>query len=169
MKQLLSVLVVVLILTGMLASAAQAGRIGGGVEYMRTLGDIKDEEEFDPDALAFLGSYQMDLTLLKIEGDVEWVLDFGGSGKALILPQAYALFGDFIYGGVGIGTATFDGEWADDPFYALRAGVVLEMDSLDIDLYALYRFHETKILEDFDEDNLDSITFAAQVRFPIGG
>jgi len=169
MKRLVCLMVLSLLLAGVLAMPAQAGRIGGGVEYMRTLGAIKDEEEFDPDALAFIGSYQMDLTMFKLEADVEWVLDFGGSDKPLILPQAYALFGDFIYGGVGIGTATFDGEWAEDPFYALRAGVVLEMDSMDIDLYALYRFHDTKIFEDMEEEDLDSITFAAQVRFPIGG
>ena len=169
MKRLVCLMVLSLVLVGTLAAPALAGRIGGGVEYMKTLGDIKDEEEFDADALAILGSYQIDLTMFKLEADVEWVLDFGGSGKSLILPQAYALFGDFIYGGVGIGTATFGGEWAEDPFYALRAGVVLETDSMDIDLYALYRFHDTKIFEDFEEQDLDSITFAAQVRFPIGG
>jgi len=161
-------MVLSLVLVGTLATPALAGRIGGGVEYMKTLGDIKDEEDFDSDALAFLGSYQMDLTMFKLEADVEWVLDFGGSGKALILPQAYGLFGDFIYGGIGIGTATFDGEWAEDPFYALRAGIVLETDSMDVDIYAIYRFHDTKIFEDFEEQDLDSITFAAQVRFPIG-
>ncbi len=169
MRRLTCLLVLILVLVGVATSPALAGRIGGGVEYMRTLGDIKDEEEFNPDALAFLASYQMDLTLLKLEADVEWVVDYGGSGKSLILPQAYALFGDFIYGGAGIGTATFDGEWAEDPFYALRAGVLLQSESLDIDLYAIYRFHDTAILEDFEEDDLDSITFAAQVRFPIGG
>ncbi len=169
MRRLVCLLVLSLVLAGALAMPAQAGRIGGGVEYMKTLGDIKDEEEFDSDALAFLGSYQMDLTMFKVEGDVEWVLDFGGSGKSLILPQAYVLFGDFIYGGVGIGTATFDGEWASDPFYALRAGVLLEMDSMDLDVYALYRFHDTDVFEDLGDQDLDSITFAAQVRFQIGG
>ena len=168
MKRLVCLMVLSLVLVGMLATVAHAGRIGGGVEYMKTLGDIKDEEEFDANALAFIGSYQADLTMFKLEADVEWVLDYGGSGKALIMPQAYGLFGDFIYGGIGIGMATFDGEWAEDPFYALRGGVVLEMDGMDIDLYALYRFHDTKIFESLEEQDLDSITFAAQVRFPIG-
>lgn len=169
MRRFFCLLVVSLVLAGMLAVPAQAGSLGVGVEYMKTLGDIKDEQEFDPDALAFLGSYQFDLLLLKVEADVEWVLDFGGSGKALILPQAYALFGDFIYGGVGIGTATFDGEWASDPFYALRAGVNLELAGTGVDAYALYRFHNTDVFEELGDQNLDSITFGAQVRFQLGG
>jgi len=166
MKRLFCLLVVSLIVAGTLTVPAQArGRIGAGAEYMKTLGDIKDTEEFDPDAVAFLGSYQMDLELFKVEGDVEFVLDFGGSGKALILPQAYALLGDFVYGGVGIGTVTFDGEWASDPFYALRAGVNLGLDSMEVDVYGLYRFLDTDVFEDFGDQNLDSITFCAQVRF----
>jgi len=159
-------LVVSLVLAGALAAPAQAaGRFGGGVHYLRTLGDIKDSPGFNENALAFLASYQIDAMMLKLEGDVEWILDYGGTGNALIQPQAYVLLGDFVYGGVGIGTGYFDGEWWSDPFYALRAGVNLTLAGLDFDAYALYRFQDTEVFEEFGKQDLDSITFGAQIRF----
>jgi hypothetical protein len=170
MRRSLCLLVASLVLTGALAAPAlAAGRFGGGVHYLKTLGDIKDNDEFDESALGFLASYQLDLLMLKVEGDVEWILDYGGTGNALIQPQAYALLGDFLYGGVGIGISYFDGEWWTDPFYSLRAGVDFTLGGLDLDAYALYRFHETEDFEGFEEQDLDSITFGAQIRFQLGG
>ena len=170
MRRSLCLLVASLVLAGALAAPAQAGqRIGGGVHYLRTLGDIKDESDFDENAFGFLASYQRDVALFKIEGGVEWILDYGGSGNALIQPQAYLLLGNFIYGGVGIGIGHFDGEWLSDPFYALRAGVDFTLGGLDLDAYALYRFLDTEVFEDFGTQDLDSITFGALIRFSIGG
>ena len=170
MRRTLCLLVVSLVLAGALAAPAQAaGRFGGGVHYLKTLGDIKDNDEFDEDALGFLVSYQFDAIVLRVEGDVEWIPDYGGTGKALIQPQAFALLGDFLYGGVGIGISQFDGEWWTDPFYSLRAGVDFSLGGLDLDAYALYRFHETEDFEDFGEQDLNSITFGAQIRFQLGG
>ena len=83
----------------------------------------------------------------------------------MIQPQAFALLGDFLYGGVGIGISYFDGVWFSDPFYSLRAGVNLSLGGLDLDTYALYRFHDAEVFEDFGEQDLDSIAFGAQVRF----
>ncbi len=152
-----------------LAPQAQAGhRIGGGIEYLRTLGDIKDSSEFDANSIGLIGSYQYTMAALRIEGDLELIPDFGGTDELLFEPQAYVLLGGLIYGGMGIGTAYFDGDWLDDPFFALRAGVDFPLGAFAIDGYALYRFHDTKLLEDLDEEDLDSITFAAVIRFPIG-
>ena len=170
MRRSLCLLVVSFVLVGALVAPVQAaGRFGGGVHYLKTLGDIKDTDEFDEDALGFLASYQLDLLMLKVEGDVEWILDYGGTGNALIQPQAFALLGDFLYGGVGIGISYFDGEWWTDPFYSLRAGVDFTLSGLGLDAYALYRFHEGEVFEDFGEQDLDSITFGAQIRFQLGG
>ena len=170
MGRSLCLFVVSLILVGALAAPAQAGqRIGGGVHYLKTLGDIKDTPDFDEDAFGFVASYQCDVLIFNVEGDVEWILDYGGSGKALVLPQAYVLLGDFTYGGAGIGTAYFDGESSSDPFYALRAGVNLRLGGVDLDAYALYRFFDTDVFEDFGEQNLNSIIFGAQIRFQLGG
>ncbi len=166
MRRSLCLLVVSLVLAGALAAPAQAaGRFGGGVHYLRTLGDIKDTPGFDENAFGFLASYRYDFLMLKVEGDVEWILDYGGSGHALIQPQAYVLLGNFIYGGAGIGIGYFDGEWWNEPFYALRAGVNLALAGLDFDAYALYRFQDAEVFEGFGEQDLNSITFGALIRF----
>ena len=170
MRRSLCLLVVSLVLAGALAAPAQAaGRFGGGLHYLRTLGDIKDTPGFDENAFGFLASYQLDAMMLKLEGDVEWILDYGGTGNALIQPQAYLLLGDFLYGGAGIGTGYFDGEWWSNPFYALRAGVNFTFAGLDLDAYALYRFQDTEVFEEFGKQDIDSITFGAQIRFQLGG
>ena len=169
MRRSLCLLVVSLAVVGVLAAPAQAGhRIGGGVQYLKTLGDIKDIPEFDSNAFGFLASYQYDGGLLKLEGDVEWILDYGGSSNSLIQPQAYLLVGGLIYAGAGIGIGYFDGNWQNDPFYALRAGVDFTLGGLDLDAFALYRFQDTEVFEDFESQDLDSITFGAMIRFHIG-
>lgn len=144
-------------------------RIGGGVEYLHTLGDIKDTEEFDEKAFGLIASYQYNAHLLKIEADVEWIPDFGGLDEALIQPQAYLLIGGLIYGGAGIGIGYFDGKWQEDPFYALRAGVDLSLGGLDLDIFGVYRFQKTEVLEDLGESDLDAIMFSALLRFGFGG
>lgn len=168
----MTLLAISLALLGALVPPANAGhRVGGGLEYLRTLGDIKDDPtvpEFDENAFGFIASYQYATGLFKLEGDVEWILDYGGSDKSLIQPQAYALIGGLIYGGVGIGTGYFDGDWWSDPFYALRAGVDLALGGLDLDVFAVYRFQDTEMLEGMGKSDLDSITFGALVRFQIG-
>ena len=157
-------------LTGTLAGTAQAQhRLGGGIQYLKTLGDIKDTPEFDSNAFGFLASYQYVTGLFKIEGDVEWVLDYGGSSNSLIQPQAYLLVGGLIYGGAGIGIGYIDGNWQSDPFYALRAGVEFTLFSLDLDGFALYRFQSTEVFENFGSQDLDSITFGVLARFHLGG
>lgn len=141
------------------------GSLGGGIHYLRTLGSIKDNSEWDPDAIGFLVSYQYDLTLLRMEADVEWIPDYGGTDEALIQPQAWALLGSLIYGGIGIGIGYWDGDWQDNPFYALRAGVDLGLSSVTLDAFASYRFQTSKVFDDIDENDLDALTFGAIVRF----
>jgi hypothetical protein len=157
-------------MAGVFAAPLHAGaRLGGGVQYLKTLGDIKDTPEFDSNAFGFLASYQYATRLFKIEGDVEWILDFGGSDKSLIQPQAYLLVGNLIYGGAGIGIGYFDGNWQNDPFYALRAGVDFTLGGLNLDAFTLFRFQDTEVFENFGSQNLNSITFGALIRFKIGG
>ena len=166
MKHGIIALVMIGIIAICMTSAAEAGSsIGGGIHYLRTLGDIKDVEEWDPNAIGFLASYQYKLTLLKFEAAVEYIHDFGGTGEALIQPQAWALLGGLFYGGGGIGIGYLDGEWQDNPFYALRAGVELGLGPVAVDAFASYRFQSSQALEELDEKDLDSITFGAIVRF----
>ena len=159
----LSVLLAVL-LVGVLASPAQCG-LGVGIHYLRTLGDINDNEEWNPDAIGFIGSYQFGLGPLNAEADVEWVLDYGGSGNSLFEPSGWLLFGGFIYGGAGIGIGYLDGDWFDDPFYALRAGVNVGLGGLGVDVFGTYRFQNAGDLEGLEGDDLNSVTFGAILRF----
>jgi len=87
-----SLAVAVAIITS-LAAPAECGSIGAGVHYLKTVGEIKDTAGFDENSFGLIGSYQHGVSMLRLEGDVEWVKDFGGSDHSMIQPQAYALIG----------------------------------------------------------------------------
>ncbi|HEX5030045.1 MAG TPA: hypothetical protein VFX78_01145 [Candidatus Eisenbacteria bacterium] len=144
---------------------AFAGSLGAGVHYLKTVGDIKDNAAWDKNALGFIGSYQHAAGLLKLEGDVEWVNDYGGTDHSMIEPQAYALVGHHLYGGAGIGIGYIDDGWQDAPFYALRAGYVLGLSSLALDGFASYRFQKVDALQGVTSDDLDTVTFGLIARF----
>jgi len=146
------------------AVPATAG-IGAGVHYLKTVGDIKDSAGWDKNALGFIGSYQHGAGLLKLEGDVEWVNDYGGSDHSMIEPQAYALVGNHLYGGAGIGIGYIDDGWQDAPFYALRAGYALGLTSLTLDGFASYRFQYANALQGLISEDLDTFTFGLIARF----
>ena len=149
------------------AQAASAASIGGGVHYLRNLGDIEDNG-YEPNNFSILGSFQFPLAMLKLEADVEYMFDLMGTDEGAWLPQAYALIGGMIYGGAGIGIVNFDGEWADDPFYNLRAGVNLPLAAMTLDVYATYQFWNDDQLESLTGDDLDAVTFAGVLRFDLG-
>ena len=150
------------------ASTSQAEfRLGGGIHYVKTVGDIKDAPEFDSNAYNIVASAQMSIPLFKFEADVEWIDDYGGSGNSLLLPQAFVLIGGLFYGGVGIGTGYIDGTWFDGPFYALRVGVDIPLGPVGLDINANYRFVNTAAFEEVGSEDLDSITFGAIVRFKL--
>jgi hypothetical protein len=157
------------------AATAWAGphRLGGGLHYLHSLGDIKETGagnlDLDEDSFGIIGSYQYDTPgLFKLEADVEYIPDFLGTDEDLIEPSAWLLLGDFIYGGGGIGIGHFNDDWMNDPWYALRAGVDIPLGGLGLDLYGSYRFQDAGDLEDAI-DNLDTVTFAAILRFGLGG
>jgi hypothetical protein len=152
------------LLPGLTTDAAAGSSLGGGVHYLKNLGDI-EENGFDTNAFSILGSYQWAGPLLKLEADVEYVFDFFGTDEGAWMPQAYVLVGGLIYGGAGIGTTYFDGDWASDPFYNLRGGVNLSLGGMGLDVFATYLFWSDEELEDLTNDDWDSITFAAVLRF----
>jgi hypothetical protein len=140
-------------------------KLGAGVHYMKTVGDIKDAEGFDSNALNLLIAARVNLGLIKIEGDSEWAFDYGGSSKTLWIPQAFALVGNLIYGGVGIGTGYIDGEWFDNPVYTLRVGANIPLAVVSVDVNANYQFMDSSAFEGIDTEDLDSVTFGAVVWF----
>lgn len=152
---------------------AQAGDGGGGrrmefgagIHYMKTVGDMKDEAGFDSDAANFLLAGRAPLGPITLELDSEWSLDFGGSDKTLWMPQAFGLLGGMIYAGAGIGTGYIDGEWFDNPFYALRVGINLPLKVTKLDVNANYYFINSAAFDNIDSEDLDSVTFGAVLWF----
>jgi len=159
-----SLAVAVAIITS-LAAPAECGSIGAGVHYLKTVGEIKDTAGFDENSFGLIGSYQHGVSMLRLEGDVEWVKDFGGSDHSMIQPQAYALIGKTIYGGAGIGIGYIDDKWQDAPFYALRAGFATPLAAFTLDAFASYRFQNAATLEGLNSDDLDAVTFGLIARF----
>jgi len=156
-------------LFGPSAEMAAGMSIGGGAYYQKTVGEIEENDDFDDDAISWLVSLQMELPVIfTLEGDLEITPDYGGSDETLLQPQAYLLIGSLIYAGAGIGVAYLDGEWSDDPFYALRAGLDIPLgDRVSFDINANYRFMDSSVFDDLDEEDSDSITFGALIRFDL--
>ena len=159
-------------LTAVTAQVSQAENIhllGAGVNYLQTLGDIKDAEDFDEDSLSFIASYQFQTgKLLKLELDLEMVLDYGGSDEILWQPQGYALIGTWIYAGAGIGWGYLDGTWFNDPFYAIRAGFDLPLgERVHLDINANYRFLDSDVFDEIDSTDADAVMFGAALRFVL--
>ena len=167
MKKLIAA---VLVLAGVLALTAPAARAAGskvrlgvGANYWVSLEDV-DDVDFDDNGLSGMVTFQyLPLSYLKIEVDAEVLPEgFLGSTEQVWQPQAYLLLGDFIYGGAGVGMYYTDGEFADDPFFALKAGVDIPLGPIHLDLNANYRFEGQLQGSDIDTD---TIFLGAAVRF----
>jgi hypothetical protein len=152
----------------LLAGNAWAGehRLGGGVNYWVAVDDI-DSDKVDDDGFSYLASYQYMMDFIGVELDVEFLPD--RFGETAVAPEAYFLLGKAIYGGVGIGIVHADGSFADDPFFALKAGLNLEvLPQIFVDISANYRFNESAELEGNDTNiDTDTIFLGAAVRFAL--
>lgn len=152
MKKVMLVGLMLSIFTATPAMAGNNHRFGVGANYWVALEDIEvDDEKFDDDGVSYLASYQYWPSLLGLELDVELLPDrFGESAFA---PEAYVLLGRSIYCGLGIGIIYSDDDFADEPFFALRAGLNLELlPSLYLDISGNYRFNDSA---EFKDDNTD--------------
>lgn len=151
MQRILPIALLLALMT-MTAHGALAGehRIGGGANYWVSIDDI-DVGDVDDDGIAFFGSYQYWGGLLGMELDLEFLPD--RFGESAVSPQAYLLVGKGVYAGIGIGTTYTDGDFAEEPFYALKAGFNLELlPGIYADIYGNYRFNDKA---DFDNDDTD--------------
>jgi hypothetical protein len=109
------------------------------------------------------------MPLIKIEANLEWVPDYGGSDKTMFQPQAWLIVGGLIYGAGGVGGSYIDGDWLNNPFYGLRLGADLTLLGLNFDAFTSYRFQSADVFDDIDESDLDALTFGLIVRFALGG
>lgn len=166
------ILVIIALFCGLFFTLAQASwaesshRIGAGAHYWIAVDDI-DADNIDEDGLAIIASYQYLLSeYLKFEADAEYLEEgYAGSDEYVLSPQAYILIGKGLYAGAGIGINYSDGEFAHDPFYALRAGIDLEiLPSLYLDINANYRFEKWDFDEIEDDIDADTLTVGAILR-----
>ncbi|MBN1268246.1 MAG: hypothetical protein JXB04_01545 [Kiritimatiellae bacterium] len=152
------------------AADAEGLRIGAGAHYWTALEDV-DADDIEDDGLSYLASVQFfPDSLLKLQADLEIFPDgFAGQTETTYAPQAFALVGYGIYGGLGVGINYADGDFADDPFYTVRVGINLELlPFLHLDVNANYQFVEWEKIETLDEDvDTDTITLGAAVRLDL--
>ncbi len=145
------------------ANAQPTSRLGVGANYWTALSSVK-VDNVDRDGFSFLASYQYRPGLLGMQLDLEWLPDrFGEKAYA---PAAYVVLGRGLYAAAGVGMVHQDGDWADNPFVALRAGVDLEfLQFLFLDLGISYRFDsKTKLSDAFDDIDTDTLYLGAAVR-----
>ena len=143
-------------------------RFGGGIHYWTVVDDV-DLEEVDKDGVGWFVSYQLrPESLLGFELDLEVLPDdFSGARETVYAPQAHGIIGDTLYAAVGIGIYYSDDDFAEDPFFNLRAGINLELlPRLFFDVSGNYRFTEwdNSITRDIDTD---TVTIAAAVRLEL--
>lgn len=172
MRRVLIVLLVAVfgVATAGVGSSSAGVSVGGGIHYLRNLGNIEESGiDLDKNSIGILGSVMAKAAFLRLEGQAEYIGDYAGTDEAMWIPQGWALIGGALYAGAGIGIANFDGEWQNDPFYGLRAGVNLPLGPIGLDTYATYLFWNDDAFKDVTGEDLDSITFAALLRFNLGG
>lgn len=163
-KTILFVLVITAFFCMVQSASAEGHRLGAGIHYWYAIDDI-DTDNVDENGYAFLISYQYKPTIMGFEFDLELAdKELTGKSKMEYSPQAYVLFGGFIYAGLGIGTHYYDGEFTN-PFYALKAGFDLELfPHLHLDINGNYRFDNWDYDEVSEDIDTDTVTLGAVVR-----
>jgi hypothetical protein len=145
-----------------LASAAtdsHAG-LGVGLHYLKTVEDMGETSGFDSSSLGFLGVFSFSPGFINFELDFEYIPNYAFD-KDLLQPSAYAFLGNHIYGGFGVGIGHFNGEWADDPFFDIRAGLKI----LSFDFFGSYKIQDLDELNDLESEDLNAVTFGAIYKF----
>lgn len=151
--------VTALFLMATTAVEAQAG-LGLGLHYRETVEEIGDSDGFDSDSLGYLGVFSFGPALLNFELDVEYIPNYINE-EDLVQTSIYAFIGHNIYAGMGTGISYYDGEWYDDPFFDIRAGLKFMI----FDVFASYRFQKLDEVGDLESDDLNSVTFGALLKF----
>ena len=163
----LGMFLAVLLLMGITTQVQGAEhRLGIGANYWVAVDDI-DFDDVDDDGFSYLASYQYWPGLLGFEADFEILPD--KYGETAYAPQAFVLVGRSIYAGAGVGLEYRDGDFADEPFFALRAGLNLELlPGIYCDFYGLYRFNDSAELDNETTDiDSDTVFLGAAVRLTL--
>ena len=142
--------------------------LGAGATYWYSIDEAKDQS-FDRDGLGWMVSSRIPLSdFFAIGLEVEQSPDnFVFLDKHLYLPSAYAILGNGIYGGIGLGTYYYDGDFYGDLWYALRAGfkVPILANSLVLDVNVNYRVENWDDVKDAGElVDTDTLMIGAALR-----
>ncbi len=166
----------VVVATGVLAlalggtvQAQTSSRIGLGFHYWKALKDVS-ANDVDENGLGWLISYKLvPSSLLNFQADVEMLPDgYAGSDKKVFAPQISVIAGSSFYGAVGIGMLYSDGDFADDPFYALRVGADMELlPRLFADVNVNYRFENWDYSDVESNIDMDTLTLGAVIRLAL--
>lgn len=149
------------------AVAGSDHRLGAGAHYWVTLDDI-DVNDVDENGYSFIFSYQnIRADFFKFEADLGLLKEgYAGADTTVWSPQAYFLVGKGLYAGAGVGINYSDGDFAKNPFYALRVGFDLELlPSIFLDLNANYRFENWNFDLIKEDISTETVTLGAVVRF----
>ncbi|MCU0612578.1 MAG: hypothetical protein MUE60_12415 [Candidatus Eisenbacteria bacterium] len=177
MSRLLALLALLTVLTAPQPATAQGHhRIGAGLHYWKTIDEIDVEEvegtSIKDDGVSWILSYQYSSSpLVRFEADILIMPETyaaARSGYRVWGPQAMLLVGPMLYGGIGVGIYRAGDEWADDPFFPLRAGIDLEiLPKISLDINANYRIEQWNM--QYLEDNIDTdtVTLGAIVRLQM--
>jgi len=143
--------------------------LGFGVHYLETIDDIDDASGLDEDSIAWTIVFQGgadDFFSLDIE--VVLTPDFLGSDEDLISPQVLVQLGSGLYAAGGAGINYYDGEFANEPYFILRAGLTMEiLPGVLLDINGNYTATGDS-LDDIDEDiDTDTIMLGAFARIEL--
>lgn len=159
-KLIVAAMAAVLLTQGVNAATRDDFELGIGATYWYSIDEAKDKS-FDRDGLGWMLSSRFSLSRVFSLGlEVEQSPDnFVFLDEKLYLPSAYAIIGDGIYCGLGVGTYYYDGDFYGDVWYALRAGFKLPIISrlLVLDVNVNYRVEDWHGIKKA-EDNVDTDT-----------
>ena len=166
----LAVIIIACLICVSFAQAQDTHRFGAGIHYWRAVDSI-DVDNIEESGRVYIFSYQYCPTVLaKLELDVEvFPNELPGIDETVYAPQILGILGGGIYAGLGIGSMYADGEFADDPFYILRAGIDWEiLPNIHADINLNYHFNDFSNIKTVKEDvDTDTITFGAAIRLAM--
>ncbi len=159
---------IALVLGGTELQAADSNfQIGVGANYWVAVEDAIDDS-FDEDGLGWMISSRYMFTPyfglgLELERSPDNYIQLE---EPIYCPAAYLIVGKGLYGGLGVGTYFYDGEFIEDVFYALRVGLAVEIvPHLILDLNVNYRVDKWSGIKEADDNiDTDNVLFGGAVR-----
>ena len=148
-------------------ATANTHTVGVGIHYWQAISDI-DVTDIKDSGISQRFAYQYDSGFVAVHVELEvFPEEFAGASDNVYSPQLMAVVGENLYAGVGIGMFYTDGEFAEDPYFVLRAGfTITSIGPLTLDLNASYIFTDFNSFDQNDIDT-DTVTLGAMIRIDL--